>query len=428
MRRLAETVISWEWLILLILLPFLLFPTGWRPLLLLVIPVLWLLRKLGTGNFIPSTPFDSGILALLTALLISLAAVFNMAYSFPKISGLILGIAFFYAAVYYTRTFEGGEYHLLALIFFAGSGMALAGLPSILTLPGYQPITSLINTLPVPLLSLHEVMGTAVNPNEVAGVLGWLIPLMAAVTFGFWRSLWHSGRWSLRITLLFMLFLLVLNSITLLASRSRGGILSVILAFLLMFAICFRWGKWFLVSLTLGVIILGLYIDLGAILVDGMHGGDAFGLQGRLEIWSRALYGLADFPITGMGLNGFRQIVHVLYPLFSISPTSDLGHAHNHLLQAGLDLGFLGLIAYLTLWLTSATLLWISWGKSQRQSDRVFVVGLIGSLTAGWVFGIFDAIALGAKPGFLWWLLIGLLMTTFDNIRRYDKPIDQTSE
>ena len=190
-----------------------------------------------------------------------------------------------------------------------------------------------------------------------------------------------------------------------------------------MLAIRFRWGKSLLVLLTLGAIILGLYIDLGAIIVGGVPGGDDFGLQGRLEIWSRALYGLADFPLTGMGMNGFRQVVHILYPLFSISPTFDLGHAHNHLLQAGLDLGFLGLVAYLVLWINSCALLWISWIKSDRQSDRVFIVGLIGSLTAGWVFGIFDAIALGAKPSFLWWLIIGLLMATFDNICRYDKPM-----
>jgi O-antigen ligase len=419
MRRLAETVIGWEWLILLVLLPFLLFPGGWRPLLLLVIPILWFLRKFGTGRFVPSTPFDAAVLLLLTALLISMAAVFNMAYSFQKISGLILGIALFYAAVQHTRTFEGGEFQLLAIILLAGSGMALAGLPSIIVLSGNQPINVLLEPLPAPILTLYEMLGTAVNPNEVAGVLGWLIPLLAATTVGFWRILWRSGRWSLRLVVFGMLFLLILNCAILLATRSRGGILSVGTALLFMVAIRFRWGKWLLILLSVGLIILGLYFDLGTILVGGVQGSDDFGLQGRLEIWSRALYGLADFPLTGMGMNGFRQVVHVLYPLFSISPTFDLGHAHNHLLQAGLDLGFLGLIAYLGLWLISGAVLWKSWKNFPRSIDRVLIIGLSGSLIAGWIFGIFDAIALGAKPGFLWWLLIGLLMATFDNIRSY---------
>lgn len=76
-------------------------------------------------------------------------------------------------------------------------------------------------------------------------------------------------------------------------------------------------------------------------------GADAWGeralslrtLVGRPELWSSALYGIQDFPFTGMGMNTFRQVVHVLYPLFSISPEMDIGHAHNEFLQAGLDLG-----------------------------------------------------------------------------------------
>ena len=58
MRRAAAFIISWEWLILLIFLPLLLFPTGWRSLLLLIVPLLWLTRKLATGQFVPPTPFD----------------------------------------------------------------------------------------------------------------------------------------------------------------------------------------------------------------------------------------------------------------------------------------------------------------------------------------------------------------------------------
>ena len=36
------------------------------------------------------------------------------------------------------------------------------------------------------------------------------------------------------------------------------------------------------------------------------------------------------------------------------------------------------------------------------------MAGLAGALLAGWLFGIVDAVALGARPAFLWWLLLGL--------------------
>lgn len=95
MGRVAEILTRWEWLILLLSAPILFFPTGWRGLFLLVIPLLWLMRKIARGYFFPHTPYDVSLLAMITALLISLAAVFDMALSFPKIAGLILGIAFF---------------------------------------------------------------------------------------------------------------------------------------------------------------------------------------------------------------------------------------------------------------------------------------------------------------------------------------------
>lgn len=61
-------------------------------------------------------------------------------------------------------------------------------------------------------------------------------------------------------------------------------------------------------------------------------GGDriaSLGLEARVEIWSRAVYAIQDFPFTGCGLGTFRRIVPILYPLFLISSDADIGHAHN---------------------------------------------------------------------------------------------------
>lgn len=419
MRRFALVITNWEWLILILLMPFLLFPTGWRGLLLFIVPILWLFRKIATGHFMPDTPYDSAIFLLLTAMLISLAAVFNIEYSFPKIAGLVIGVALFYCAVQYNRYVEGGEYHLLGVILIAGTGLSLVGLLSFSRSLEVGNVGSLLAMMPPQAYSLANMIGTEVNPNEIAGLLGWIIPLFAAVTFGFWGDMMRSGHWRLRLLHLVMLIFLLINSFVLIATRSRGGFVSVAAAILVMAAIRYRWGRWFLLFIVLAVVGIGLYIDIGSIIFSSSQGTTDLGLQGRFEIWSRALYALADFPFTGMGLNGFRQAVHLLYPLMIIPPTFDIGHAHNHLLQAGLDLGIPGLIAYLSIWIISGILLWIGWRSSKRQSDRVLIIGASGSLVAGFVFGIFDAIALGARPGFLWWLLIALLMATYENVQYY---------
>ena len=67
----------------------------------------------------------------------------------------------------------------------------------------------------------------------------------------------------------------------------------------------------------------------------------------------------------------------------------------------------------MAIWWISAGLLWNTYRRLQRRDAahhpyHGLVAGLAGSLLAGWVFGIFDTVALGARPGFLWWLLLGL--------------------
>ncbi len=47
-----------------------------------------------------------------------------------------------------------------------------------------------------------------------------------------------------------------------------------------------------------------------------------------------------------MGLNTFREVVFLIYPI-GVSPTYNLGHAHNFFLQTALDFGVPGLIACL---------------------------------------------------------------------------------
>lgn len=80
-------------------------------------------------------------------------------------------------------------------------------------------------------------------------------------------------------------------------------------------------------------------------------------LDQRVEIWSRAIDGIEDFPFTGMGLNTFRKLVFVLYPLSLEGPEVDLGHAHNIWLQVSLDLGLPGLVAYLAIWFSALAML-----------------------------------------------------------------------
>ena len=123
---------------------------------------------------------------------------------------------------------------------------------------------------------------------------------------------------------------------------------------------------------------------------DELTTGDVTsGLDGRLEIWSRALYAIQDFPFTGLGFGTFEQVVAVLYPLF-LNPAGTVPHAHNLFLQVAVDLGLPGLVAYLAvLGLTFASA-FSSHDTLRRRGD-----GGLAGLCAGCIAALAGMISRG---------------------------------
>jgi hypothetical protein len=81
------------------------------------------------------------------------------------------------------------------------------------------------------------------------------------------------------------------------------------------------------------------------------------------------------------------------------------------------------LAAYAALWLGAAAMLFQVWRLARRAGagglsatvlGRPLALGLGGGLLAHFLFGIADAVAIGAKPGVLWWLLLGLVAAQYD--------------
>jgi len=174
-----------------------------------------------------------------------------------------------------------------------------------------------------------------------------------------------------------------------------------------------------LLVLLLGTAILGIGAYFGRAKLAGLldSTGNATGLDlatnqlslaGRVEIWSRAIYAIEDFPFTGCGLGAFRRVAPLLYPLFLVGPETDMAHAHNIFLQIALDLGLPRLVAYLAVLATAAVAAWQTARRSQGVTQAV-ALGLLAGLVALHVYGLADAIALGSKPGLVFWVALGLL-------------------
>jgi len=216
----------------------------------------------------------------------------------------------------------------------------------------------------------------------------------------------------------------VIWGITLFLTRSRGGWIGGAAGVL---AFCTLWGlggqrRWQrVVGLALpllaivAVAMVLLYLGpgrIGQLLYDATEGSvettvGAISFKGRVEIWSRALYTIYDFPFTGRGLGTFRQMTPLMYPLFLVNPDRDIAHAHNVFLQVAVDLGLPGLVGYLALLLVAA---WVGWQELRRGGGgRWLAVGVLAGLLGFHVYGMADTLALGSKPSFLFWWVLGLL-------------------
>lgn len=419
LQRLSRAFVAAEGVFLALLLPAVLLMTPSLAPALLLIPLLWGARRLDSGHFVPPTPLDWSVAGLLIMVLVSLYATFDLAFSLPKLAGVLYGVAVYYALVDAVGRSERRLWLAVALFVAAGLGIATVGL----FVTQWSTKVPVLAALTARLPALLRV----VNPNEVAGVLLWTAPLAAAVAaravtarVGA-RRRWATGGLALvaAVPALFMLAVVVLT-------QSRSGWLGLGAGLGLMTLVVLgryqRYVALLLALLVLGGSVVAVLAGPGMVADSVFTAGAADGevadqalnsLSGRQEIWTRAIYGLQDFAFTGMGMGTFRRLVHLLYPLFLISPETDIGHAHNHLLQTGLDLGLPGLVAYLAVWFGAGALLWRSWHGATRRRLRALAVGAAGSLFAYFIYGLTDAVALGARPGFLFWYLLGLVVALY---------------
>lgn len=139
-------------------------------------------------------------------------------------------------------------------------------------------------------------------------------------------------------------------------------------------------------------------------------------LQERAEIWARGWWLLRDAPLTGIGMGTFQQAVTQLYPYWLISPARDVPHAHHLLLQIGVDLGIVGLLAWLTLLGSAAWAAWQLARTARQQHPAVAAIGsgLLAGMAALLLHGALDAVTWGiVRPAPLVWVVWGIALAAW---------------
>lgn len=394
--------------VLVLIAPTVLFWPEGGAVLLLLVPGIWVCRRAVAGRFFWRTPLDGPILLLLAMAAVSLGVSAAPDLTAPRVLSLVLGVVTFYAVVGHARS-DRGLLMAGGLYLLVGAGIAAVGILGTAWLEKFGFLSAIIRRLPAALRGLPGAEG-GFHPNEVAGALLWFIPVQVALL-----TCWARGRWDGRGRKSAGVLLIASAGLTVLAlvlTQSRGGWTGVLVALLVLLAFSGRRNA--LIAGAVGIAVVLVFVLVGPTQVieflsdDVLQGGeDVLHFPFRLEMWRGALRGMADFPLTGMGLGTFRRTAPLLYPL-DVLPGYPFIHAHNHLLHTGVELGVPGLIAYLAVWLLTGAMV-IKAHRGLQGWRQALAAGLGGALGAYFVYGITDTVALGAKPGVAWWFLLGLI-------------------
>ena len=409
LHRLARFVAAAELPFVIAITPLLLLPTLARLSVLAVVPLIWLCAALTGRRLVPRTPLNGALWLLLAMVGVSLLATFSVQQSLGKVSGVLLGVLLFWAITRSVATHRRLKACTAAFL-VAGAGLAVAGLLA-------APADFSGISLPWLRRLVLAVGGAEVHPNPVAGCLVLFVPLQIALLAAGAHRWWWSrpGRSSAAAWLVVLqIFVFCLMMGTLVLMRSRGAFAGLAVATIAFLA--WHSGKTRIAAAMIGAaLVVAVTATPAPTLVDSQtfskSGATLLGaVHIRIGVWSKALDSIRDFPLTGMGMNTFRKVMPVRYPLpvQSAFPGPDLAHAHNNLLQAALDLGIPGLVAYSSLWLAAFALLVMTYRRSGDRLYRAIAAGLGAGLIAHFVFGLNDAIPLGSKLGVLFWFALAL--------------------
>jgi O-antigen ligase len=104
----------------------------------------------------------------------------------------------------------------------------------------------------------------------------------------------------------------------------------------------------------------------------------------------------------------FNDVAVRLYPFPEVLNPG----AHNLSLQVALDLGILGLVAYLSILLLTIFMAFASIARLDEQNNaslKAISIGLLAGFFALTLHGVVDIGVWGTRAAFLPWLIIGLI-------------------
>jgi putative inorganic carbon (hco3(-)) transporter len=370
----------------------------------LLIPVLvarWALR----GHIITITRLDAIWLILLV---LGIANIYVAPYTrgFIMLARPVLGLVLYFYIIETARYRKRMDkaLNLITVLAILTGFLALFGTQWNEKSFQFEPLLNILPTMKD--WAIASELGLSFNANEIAGAIAYILPLMAGVAIYHWRmKLPRIG-----VTLAFVLLFL-----SLFLGQSRLTIIGVLAALALIIFLLIPRSKWQAIAwAALGlVMILELVVIYNPASRQALAERDEDSFSGRLNIWSSAISMVEDYPLTGVGLNMFRdRRVLEKYPVPRWIPspgaTRILPHTHNEVLQIAADMGIPGVIVFISIHIMAIYMTVQTWRRGDDYARAVSVSAGAG-LLAHTIFGIGDAITLWDRFAFLFWVVLGLL-------------------
>jgi putative inorganic carbon (HCO3(-)) transporter len=252
--------------------------------------------------------------------------------------------------------------------------------------------------LPLPGL---EQDGGWINSNALGGTALMVLPFM----MGLVGAALRDRRWPRIAELMIGGLGVLISASAIWMSRSRTALLASVLLSLIV-AVQWRSARRAVAAaLLVGIVVFGFAINARRQAAPGIFESGVAStldnLRTRVSYWNLAADTIATAPLLGIGVSNFHE-----GPPAGDGKRPYVAHAHNIFLQVALDVGLLGLTGYV--WLFG----WVATRGRMRAPayGRRIAAGAALSIVAAHLFGLTDAIALGAKVGLFQWLCAGVLI------------------
>ena len=366
----------------------------------------WFARRVAWGNWTKRTPFDPMLLLLFALSLAGASITTDPAMSWIALKCTVLRLGLFYAVVNHARS---GRALNVVTVFILLAGLTAGALGALGSKAFAGRLFAFGPSVPLGIADIPALNPLGFNKNIWGGTVAMVIPLSLSLCFA--GPVWRRISYGVLTVLLTALCVL---------SQSRGALLATGLGIWTVLLLRSRW-----VLTTLPVVIAGAVLvarQWGAARIAELFlSSEALGgWSSRVEVWSRALYMIQDFPFTGIGLGTFSRVAPVMYPFFLISPDTVVPHAHQLFLQMAVDLGLLGLVAFASALFLLAFVSWRTSHRSEGTSWKPLAHGLVGVFVVYLVHGCFDYITFSTKSASVVWMAMGLMLALWAYLRSAD--------